>query len=222
MIFRNIEITENLKQMVTANAQRTTRFYTLPFISNYVRDENNNVYSTSTRCRVGKWSNTNSVIEVDGDYYHGPPVEPSSQNQHSTEIEFTPQPPTPPSSPRQNSRNNLTEFFQMDYYVNEPTMEPLELSDLIPEDGEIIELHPIEGASQFRYSDYGHVVFSWETELDDDTPSVGYPVFKTWMGPDYTRRVVFIRFFPQYSHLAPLVENQSVVILGNNHHHREQ
>jgi hypothetical protein len=193
------------------NAQRTTRFYSLPFISNYVRDENNNVYCTSTRCQIGKWSNTNGVIEIDGYYYHGPPVEPS-QNRFSTEIEFTPQPITPPPSPSRNS--NLAEFFQMDYHLDEPTMEPLELSDLALEEGEIIELHPIEGASQFRYSDYGHIVFSMEDELDEETPSVGYPIIKTFMGPDHTRRKVFIRFFPQYSHLSPLVENPDVIISG--------
>jgi hypothetical protein len=162
--------------MVTAtvmNARTRTRFYSLPFISNYVRDENNNVYCTSTRALVGKWSNTHGVIEIDGDYYHGPAVE-SSQNQHSVEIEFTPEPPSTTPSPR-NSATNLSEYFQMDYYENEPTMEPLELSDLMPEEGEIVELYPIEGASHFRYSNYGHIVMSSATELTDETiTTVGY------------------------------------------------
>lgn len=200
--------------MVTAtvmNARTRTRFYSLPFISNYVRDENNNVYCTSTRALVGKWSNTHGVIEIDGDYYHGPAVE-SSQNQHSVEIEFTPEPPSTTPSPR-NSATNLSEYFQMDYYENEPTMEPLELSDLMPEEGEIVELYPIEGASHFRYSNYGHIVMSSATELTDETiTTVGYPITKTWMRPQYHKIVVYIRFFPQYRDLATFVENPTVVV----------
>lgn len=189
------------------NAQQT-RYYSLPFISNYVRDENNNVYCTSTRCHVGIWSNSESVIVIDGDYYHGPRVE-YSQNQHSIQIDFTPDPQSPPPT----QYITLPDFFDFEDPYG-PDMEPLELSDLIPEEGEIIELRPIEGASLFKRTDCGRVYFTQENELDDTIPNVGYTITKTLMGPRYYKKVVNIRFYPQYESLTDSVETPDIVIGG--------
>jgi hypothetical protein len=191
------------------NADRT-RFYTIPFISNYVRDENNNVYCTSTRCLIGKWSNTHGMIVIDGDYYHGPSVVTNTQ-QYPTEIEFFPE-----QIIHHQPTNQLPEFFtETDFHVNEPTMEALELHHLTPEEGEIVELYHIQGASRFKYSHYGQVVQTQEDELDDDMTCVGYPIVQTLMGPRVTRRTVRIRFFPQYQHLETLVENPAVIVRNN-------
>jgi len=194
--------------MVATNFYTSTqqmRYYTLPFIANYVRDENNIVYCLSTGCEVGKWSNSESVIVIDGDYYHGPQVVPS-QNQQTILIDFTPEPQTPPTQ-----FINLPEFFEFeDPYGDD--MQPLELSDLIPEEGEIIELRPIEGASLFKQTDCGRVYLTQENELDDTQTNVGFTITKTLMGANYYKKVVNIQFYPQYQSLASSVETPDIVL----------
>jgi hypothetical protein len=196
--------------VTTANnsaQQSRSRFYTLPFISNYVRDETNNVYCIETGCSVGKWNNTQGTIAIDGDYYHGPPVE-FTYEQHTREVTFIQRPTTT----RHTLANPIPEFFDADYHAYEPTMEPLELSDLMPEEGETTELFPIHGASLFKYSNRGHIVQTQVNELTEDMTSVGYPIITTHMGPLETFKVVKIKFFPQYRHLATAVENHNVVV----------
>ena len=194
--------------MVSTNSYNSQqmRYYSLPFISNYVRDENNNVYCLSTGCKVGIWSNAESVIVIDGDYYHGPSVIPS-QNQQIIQIDFIPEPETPTTT----HNTTLPDFFDFEEHYG-TDMQPLELSDLIPEEGEIIELRPIEGASLFKQTDCGRVYLTQDTELDENHTSVGYTITKTIMGINYHKRVVNIKFYPQYQSLSYSVELPEIVI----------
>lgn len=191
--------------MVNATFEQRTRYFTLPFISNYIRDENNQVYCTDTHNKVGIWDNARGVIVIDGDYYHGPPVI-ASQNGQQQEVVFRPVQYPSSASP------------QYDFFADEPTMERLDLADLdvATEEGEITELFPIEGATQFRQTLNGQVYFApdQETELVEEAAaySIGFTVVKTLMGCNYQRKDTKIKLFPQYRHMEAFVENRNVLV----------
>jgi hypothetical protein len=192
--------------------QRRNNYYTLPFISNYIRDENNNVYNTDSRSRVGIWDASQSAIVVEGDYYHGPPVI-VSQSSQQLRVDFM------PATESRRSNSPLDEF---EFFADEPTMAPLSISDLdiVPEDGEIVELFPVEGASQFRQTINGNVYYLEDVSMthfdDDNSYLIGFAVVKTLMGASrgtaYKRKITKIRLFPQYRHLEALVENRNILV----------
>jgi hypothetical protein len=177
-------------------------FYTIPFISSFVCDQNNFIYSKETGAIIGYWNiQTNQCIleghQMLGPYLHSLRLSTSSTSERV--YNFTPVYNGTRSSP--NHRSQPTSFFEIENDVGahqNANYEPLE-------DGEELLYFKFENTDYFTTDSVGRVYFQ-ETE-----ECVGFLRKTTRITLNYSSRDVDIRYldeiilFPQYSHLQIFV-----------------
>lgn len=173
--------------------QQEHEFYSIPYVTNYVRDQYNFVYCVISRRIAGNWeSNTNRLI-LDAPNLNMVEITDAEDYAESVAVEFTPQ-YVPYNSP--NRREPIIHSFTDVENDSDNTLsalyEPLE-------DGEEVRYFRLEGTALFICDSVGRVIHcetgdcvGFLRNITVVQLTVGVPVAVT----DFMHEIIL---FPQYS-----------------------